>query len=204
MFTVSGLQSGGAELPVAVLFTRERSCYGRFPDVDLYPKSRDALTFPGGMPVVAHPPCRAWGRYRHKAKASVAERDLAFFAIEQVRQNGGVLEHPSGSRLWAEAGLPLPGRAPDRFGGYSLSIEQRWFGHRAIKPTWLYLCGVPCEPARPAWVCAQPIPVEHMGRAERERTPLPLAAWLLAMAREVSAPPPCLNMPIVVSPQECA
>lgn len=54
-------------MDVAVLFARADSIYKGLPGVDVYDADRDARTFPGGCPVVAHPPCRAWavsGRLR--------------------------------------------------------------------------------------------------------------------------------------------
>jgi len=129
---------------VAVLFARADSNYKAMPECDVYDIERDARTFTGGMPVVAHPPCRAWGSFRAIAKPRPGEKELALFAIEQVRTFGGVLEHPKGSTLWPTAGLPAPGRR-DAFGGWTLPIFQNWFGHRAEKATLLYIVG--CEPA---------------------------------------------------------
>ena len=53
--------------PVAVLFARADSVYKTLPGCDVYDIDRDALTFPGGNQVVAHPPCRAWGQLRYWA-----------------------------------------------------------------------------------------------------------------------------------------
>ena len=62
---------------VAALFVRRDSVYKKIPGVDCYDIDRDARTFPGGMPIVAHPPCRTWGKYRHRAKAPDGEHELA-------------------------------------------------------------------------------------------------------------------------------
>ncbi|WP_204355249.1 hypothetical protein [Roseovarius amoyensis] len=139
-------------------------------------------TFDGGMPVVAHPPCRMWGRYHYKALGSEREKELARLAVVHVRRWGGVLEHPSGSKLWADVGLPRPGAPPDVFGGRTLSVRQCDWGHRAIKSTWLYVCA-PYLPPRPVAATGPFVPVEHMGRQERERTPPKFAEWLVAIAR---------------------
>ena len=55
-------------MTVAVLFVRSDSVYKQMADVDCYDIDRDARTWPGGCPVVAHPPCRAWGLLRQFAK----------------------------------------------------------------------------------------------------------------------------------------
>ena len=47
--------------PVVVLFVRADSIYKTLPGVECYDEARDARTWPGGCPVVAHPPCRTWG-----------------------------------------------------------------------------------------------------------------------------------------------
>ena len=83
---------------------------------------RDELlhVWPGGIPCVAHPPCRGWGRLKHLSKVSQSELDLAVFAVGCVRRNGGILEHPAGSSLWRFLGLPRPeGAEPFRPGGPS-------------------------------------------------------------------------------------
>ena len=46
---------------VAALFVRADSIYKLMPGVDAWDIERDARAWPGGSPVVAHPPCRAWG-----------------------------------------------------------------------------------------------------------------------------------------------
>ena len=97
----------------------------------------------GPWPVVAHPPCGPWSRLKAFCGAELlAQKHLAPLAVEQVRRWGGVLEHPAGSELWDHARLPLPGGLPDAYGGFTLEVEQWRWGHRAIKPTWLYIVGV--------------------------------------------------------------
>lgn len=44
---------------VAVLFAREDSVYKTLPECEVYDMARDARTYDGPWPVVAHPPCRA-------------------------------------------------------------------------------------------------------------------------------------------------
>lgn len=169
---------------LAVLFARKKSHYKDFDGLQVYDENRDARTFKGSCPVIAHPPCRAWGRLRQMSKHLMDEKSLALFAVQQVQQNGGILEHPAYSTLWPEAGLPHPGHV-DGYGGFTLPINQAWFGHRAPKATWLYIVGV-CANELPALPYDLGYPsgrVEYMGQAERERTPVDLAKWLISVAK---------------------
>lgn len=174
---------------VAALFVRRGSPYYRL-GCDCYDIQRDARTFAGPGPVVAHPPCRAWGRLRHLAKPREGERELAFLAVDFVRRFGGVLEHPQASRLFCEARLPLPGGLPDEFGGFSVEVDQVHWGHRARKRTWLYLVGcAPLDLSPPPFVQARPTTtVERMCRAEREATPFAFASWLVHVAAKARPP----------------
>jgi len=69
------------------------------------------------------------------------EKELAIWSIDQVRENGGIIEHPSGSRLF-KLHLPDAGMFPDEFGGFTIEVNQFDFGHVASKPTKLYICGI--------------------------------------------------------------
>lgn len=182
---------------VAALFVRTDSIYKRMDGVDCWDIERDALTWLGGWPVVAHPPCRSWGRLRQFAQPRDGERDLGPWAVEQVRKFGGVLEHPAESTLFAHCGIPRPGRFPDDYGGWSMEIEQFHFGHRAEKATWLYVVGCDPEDLPPiperegrATHCVRPTRsyprLPSITKAEREHTPLALAEWLVELARRTS------------------
>jgi len=165
---------------------------------------RDATQYPGPGPVVAHPPCAAWGRYAHRAHDS---GETGPVAVAQVRRWGGVLEHPRASRLWPTCGLPRPGGLPDAWGGYTVEVCQRDWGHAADKPTWIYVVGLPPEqlppmppptPARERWTPSRrvldpgrldsPRPrgtrgvIECMSKTQRHLTPPAFAAWLVAIA----------------------
>lgn len=177
------------------MFCRSDSIYRTFPEADVYDESRGAFAFAGGVPVVAHPPCRGWGRLRHLSKAPLAEHGLALWAVEQVRRYGGVLEHPSGSALWSSGVLPAIGEV-DAFGGYTIGAHQRDFGHLAEKRTLLYICGV--EPGRlPAMPLELGYPTHCVHTSKRgsarrllylsqkaiESTPVSFARWLLSVAK---------------------
>ena len=181
-------------IKIAVLFARRDSVYKTLPGCDVWDQDRNALGWLGGCPVVAHPPCRLWGRLRHFAKVVPGEKELSLWAVKQVQKFGGVLEHPYKSTLWSAAKLPLPGRS-DRYGGWTLAAPQYWWGHKADKATWFYIVG--CNPGD-----LPPIPFvlgeaeyvvqsrkreghrPHISKAEREHTPPLMAKWLCELARK--------------------
>jgi hypothetical protein len=189
--------------PVAVLFARADSVYKTLPGCDVYDIERDARTWPGGCPVVAHPPCRAWGRLHYFAQPREDEPELALTAVDLVRRWGGVLEHPAYSKLWLYRMLPAPD-AVDEWGGITVPIVQRWWGHRADKATWLYVVGVSRRelPQMPLILGRAPYAVSPGGgmrkgdtgwrpsirKDEREHTPPELARWLVELARRVRMP----------------
>jgi hypothetical protein len=186
---------------VAVLFARQDSCYKQLPECDVYDIDRDARTWAGGTPIVAHPPCRSWSRMRTFAKPRVDEKALAPFAVDCVRRFGGVVEHPHGSALWPTLGLPRPGEPADEFGGWTLCVDQFWWGHRARKRTLLYIVGVAPRdlPAMPLQLGEAPAVVglwsgrdrsrarPGLSLAEREHSPPAFAAWLVDLAQRARA-----------------
>lgn len=76
---------------VAALFVRKDSIYKSIEGVDCYDIARDARNYTGALPVIAHPPCRAWGQLSYFAKPRSDEKELSFFAIDMVRKWGGYL-----------------------------------------------------------------------------------------------------------------
>ncbi len=179
-------------MAVAVLFARADSSYKQIEGVDVWDVERDARRWPGGCSVVAHPPCRAWGRLRQFAKPRPDEKDLARWAVAQVRNWGGVLEHPAGSTLWGDMGLPFPGLF-DAFGGWTLAAPQKWWGHKAEKASWFYVVGcaprdipsIPYVLGDAAYVVQSRKRNDyrpHISKAEREHTPPQLARWLVDLA----------------------
>jgi hypothetical protein len=107
---------------IAVLFARDDSRYKELDGYDVYDINKDARTFCKKIPVIAHPPCRAWGMLSHMANPREGEKQLAYLALAQVRLNGGILEHPAGSRLWKEAPLPLAGGGEMNLVGIQLRL----------------------------------------------------------------------------------
>jgi hypothetical protein len=187
---------------VAALCVHGRSIYKYLPGVDPYDARRDARTFPGGMSVVAHPPCRHWSKYlRNQAKAPdpAAEMELGRWCVRQVQRWGGVLEHPAGSHLFADMGLPMPD-SPERGGCFTIYVEQRWFGFATRKPTWLFVChtarlNLPEIPlsfdgALYAW--------RHQSKSARAHTMKPFAEFLVEIARRAN-PPAVANAPALTA-----
>jgi hypothetical protein len=169
-----------------------RGPYAGTPGVDAWGVERDARLYAGPHPVVAHPPCAAWGKFGWRA--SKGEADCGPRAVAQVRAWGGVLEHPKGSRLWKACGLPPPGSANlDAWGGMTLEIRQCDWGHDAEKATWLYVCRLHSKkyiilpPRRePSHVIEPARKTSDMPRLEKRRrhlTPPALASWLVDLAR---------------------
>ena len=126
-------------------------------------ESRDARTYDGPGPVVAHPPCNLWGPLANVNYARWGGEHLRpgndggcfASALASVRRYGGVLEHPADTRAWAAYGLmpPVdrPADEPDvsnwstddvvTMREWVCEVWQSAYGHRARKRTWLLYCG---------------------------------------------------------------
>lgn len=169
-------------MTIAALFVRRKNHYAAL-GCDCYDINRDALTWAGGQPGVFHPPCRSWSQLSHFAKPRPGERELAIWSMDMVRKFGGVVEHPYNSRLWRESAC-LGFGIRDQFGGVLVPVQQNWFGHRAQKKTSLYIVGPVPDLANLEHVRAgENVPVENMGRPERERTTPHFAAFLVNLAK---------------------
>lgn len=64
-------------------------------------------------------------------------------------------------------------------------VDQGAYGHRARKRTWLYACGLRPPPMNWA-VALGSVPVELMGKGERDRTPLAFRDALLSLALAIT------------------
>jgi hypothetical protein len=179
---------------VSVLFVADDSIYKTMPECDCYDMARDARNYAGTLPVIAHPPCRTWSCLKHFATAAPAdEHALGPWAVEQVRRCGGVLEHPAGSSLFAECGCGAAGDV-----GFVVAVNQFDWGHRASKPTKLYVVGcslaeLPQAPLRLAYPthCISQSHGARIGNRifkprvsnrERSATPPAFARWLVELA----------------------
>jgi hypothetical protein len=104
---------------------------------------------------------------------------------------GGVLEHPAHTLAWKRFGLPRPEThgwtASLLVPGVACEVDQRWYGHEANKPTWLYYVGD--SPPSLRWGRApkgeRTVARGWGGGREHERaaTPVAFRDVLLAMAR---------------------
>ena len=187
------------------MFVASRGVYSTLPGVDVWDAARDARTYRGPFPVVAHPPCARWSVLAKSVEARYgipAHRDDGEFraALEAVRQWGGVLEHPAYSAAWRAHGLrgPVPGggwTAADWDGGWTCELEQVTYGHVCRKRTWLYAHGLSLERVPIRWslgssgsrtVTRGPrCVVDGLagGHSARTATPIRFARLLLRLAR---------------------
>lgn len=138
---------------IAALFVETNGVYFGLPGIDPWDKRRDARTYAGPYPVIAHPPCERWGRYwggsptTWPRKTKGDDSNCFAAALAAVRQFGGVIEHPEASHAWSAFGLNMPPRCggwvvADFVGGWTCCVEQGHYGHRARKATWLYAHGI--------------------------------------------------------------
>jgi hypothetical protein len=158
---------------IAALYVETGGCYFGLPGVDPWDEARDARTYEGPHPVVAHPPCQRWGKLwagqplwiKRTGERKVKGDDDGCFvaALSAVRQFGGILEHPEQSHAWAHFGLNKPPRTggwvvADYLGagryGWTCCVEQGRYGHYARKPTWLY--AVDCDLPQLDWGKGEP------------------------------------------------
>jgi hypothetical protein len=198
---------------IAALYVQTGGVYYGLDDVDPWDEARDARTYDGPYPVVAHPPCARWCRLAALVESRygyTAGEDGGLFAsaLAAVRRWGGVLEHPAYSTAWAKYGLMPPPRAGGwwRAGlldeGWCAHVEQGRYGHPAKKATWLYAvrCDLPslrwgsmpdhAARAIVSWCGNNIRPGEQRPRLrsrEAARTPVEFRDVLLAMARSVAA-----------------
>jgi hypothetical protein len=206
---------------IAALYVMPGGCYYGLEGVDPWDEARDARRYTGPWPVVAHPPCERWGQYATGGPNPAARRRIVgddggcfAAALASVRRWGGVLEHPRASKAWARFSIPAPphtggwvfvGRADGRT-EWTCHVEQRHYGHRARKATWLFAV-LPDGVSPPSLVWGEAEPGlrldagfhskeeraachaldgharERMGKRERTATPVPFRDLLISIAR---------------------
>lgn len=176
-------------MTVAALYIdTRRGPYAQMDGVDAWGVDRDARLYDGPWPVVAHPPCEAWGAFRWRARDRY--RDCGPRAVEQVRSWGGGCLSIRWARGSGQHALCLaPGASLIAGGGYTIEVEQVRWGHPALKPTWLYIVG--CADLPPVPPMREPThriadggrQLPHLPKTKRHITPPELAVWLVDTAR---------------------
>lgn len=147
--------------------------------------AKDARTYTGPLPIVAHPPCAPWSRLHAFSKGE--GRDCGPIAVEQVRKHGGILEHPADSNLFKHCNLPRPGELfEDSHGGYTVALYQGDYGHPAPKLTWLYCVRTRLQLSGQLPAGGQKGRVMQQHSRYRSLTPADLAHRLLNAAQEAA------------------
>jgi len=190
---------------IAALYIEPDGVYANKPGIDAWCEMRDARSYTGPYPVVAHPPCQRWGRFWHGSTRKPHQYRLGDdggcfrAALDALEQFGGVIEHPCDSHAWKHFGLT----PPKRFVGWAQTpgpietlvdgdgnaagerrragewwtcyVEQGHYGHISRKPTWLLTCGI--ERDR--------LPELNWTRGEQRLHPTALARYGYAKARRI-------------------
>lgn len=167
---------------IAALFVETNGVYFGLPAVDPWDLRRDARLYRGPYPVIAHPPCKRWGRFWHGSTRKPYQFELGaddgcfVAALASVREFGGILEHPADSHAWKAFGLVVPPRnggwvRADSF-GFTCYVEQGFYGHFSRKGTWLYAVG-------------RALPELRWGRGEQRIHPVALAKHGYEKARRI-------------------
>jgi hypothetical protein len=179
--SLCGVQGVDMGVKPVVLCGHRRSVYLKL-GCDVYDESRDAFTFLGDRgPVIAHPPCRLWSpRVSHQAKCEnpERERELGLRCAFWVRSLGGCLEQPSRSRLFASAGLPQA--VDSNKYGFTVRVDQSWWGFPTLKPTWIFFTWGCVLPAIPFSLVSNSHYVwQYLTKRQRSETPESFARWLI-------------------------
>ena len=194
-------------MQIAALFVAKDSIYKSFNFIDCYDVERDAMSYRGTLPVIAHPPCQLWGnmafvnyaRWGGEHNRPGNDGGKFKFALSCVNLLGGVLEHPKNSRAWAEYALtkPMRGGWIKSGTGWVCEVWQSAYGHRANKATWLYYVGNEkphdLDWSRPVGSCQVGFHDQRgkeknkptLSRREANATPIGFALELIKMARPV-------------------
>lgn len=193
-------------MDVAALYVDPRGPYPALLGTEqCWTADRDARTYAGTDPVVAHPPCQLWvnlaavnwKRYGRELPAwypGGSDGGCFAAALDAVQARGGILEHPAGSHAWDAFGLAKPNV------GWTLTVRrdlgvywvcevwQNAYGHRARKRTWLAYFGRRW-PFELDWArepgAAQIGRFDTTGRA-RNRAPKPVVAKRAASATPIA------------------
>lgn len=177
----------------SALFCRSDSAYKNRPTWDVYDIDRNARHYNSNRAVVCHPPCRSWGRLSHMAtQVREGEKELGTWSIAKVIEKGGILEHPSGSRLFNHIPNDI---------GLVIEIDQYDFGHVAHKKTKLFIYGIDrselpplppkdesihlCEKGKQRSICGNVKGTTRCTQYQREYTPNALIDFFEAILDKI-------------------
>ena len=119
------MERTGAAGIAALWCARDSTYYRHFPIVEVWGRGRDARLYNGPHPIIAHPPCGQYGKYRSHCYHSRLDGRIA---MELVHEWGGVVEQPLGSELFSLYG---------KDGTVEKVVQSQW-GHPSKKETLLY------------------------------------------------------------------
>ena len=184
---------------VTALFVDRNGIYPKLLD-NWFDADKDARNYNGIDTVVCHPPCQLWvnfaslnyKRYGGEHNRPGNDGGCFKFALDTVRMNGGVLEHPAGSKAWESFQLTKPkgigwNKVSDN--EYVCEIWQSAYGHKARKRTWLLYVGKEC-PSDGKWdrnpgthqIGHFDIKKPVLSKKESSATPVEFAKWLIQIA----------------------
>jgi hypothetical protein len=160
---------------VQALFIDPKGVYPRLlGDENCWDFERDARTYQGSDPVIAHPPCNLWVNMaqlnyrRYGGDHNKPGNDSGKFAsaLDNVMRVGGVLEHPAGSMAFEHFRLPKPRQGSWQRHTYQhrVSVNGRYFTQESV----IYVCEVSqatygCRAQKLTWL---------LFRGNRQPTPM--------------------------------
>lgn len=156
---------------ITILCADDKSSYFDIPDLDIYTLSRNAFNYNGKNPVIAHPPCGAFSKMRGFSKRDSFNMELAEHCLNAIHNNCGILEQPAYSIMFELLGIQP-----------TISVDQKWFGFRARKQTWLYLYNVELI-SHPITFDAATHKVENLTSSMRARQTIEFSQWLVDSVR---------------------
>lgn len=172
-------------MQIDALFVETDGCYFGVPGIEPWDETRDARKYSGSNPIVSHPPCQRWGRFWHGStrdphKFHLGDDGGCFeFALNTLRTNGGVIEHPCDSRAWDHFNLKKPSRKGGWIeaspGIFTCCVYQGHYGHFSGKATWLLVAGVRREL----------LPELRWGKTAQRIHPVALAKYGYEKARRI-------------------
>jgi len=203
---------------IAALYVESDGAYTGLEEVDPWDIARDARSYAGPHPIVAHPPCARWCQLASVNQARYgyeigADGGCFEAALASLKRYGGVLEHPAYSLAWSRFGLIRPHVGAWSRGLFSdvwvTQVSQRNYGHPCIKWTWLAYVGSrppfgldwrkPDPPI--AWIStdrprSELAHVKQLSKKAAKATPEAFRDALIALARHSASDAPTQAGPV--------